>query len=283
MLWLGLGFVVLFCSINMLGESLDGGNRSSGLNHPYSTFVFLLSSKPTNLSSSGPQSLLVSVAVPSVSKVARRPGKEVGRMASPFRGARQGSRPGWAECPRPRAPMLLAQGYPGALAPGEPESPPTLRWRRRTRPGLLDPRWLAGSSCPCARPSAWLLAWPGAGRGSSGGGGERVGSHLEAQVPPRRRRRWRRRGGSDTCVARSRTAVGSAVGQLQTRRGRCWEALREEEAAECGRRGWGGAEGETGVGRERSGQSRVAACAPSALHHRFPGQRSGPRAVRAAA
>ena len=44
-----------------------------------------------------------------------------------FRGRRAGSRPGWAECPRPRAPMLLAQGYPGAPAPGERESPPTLR------------------------------------------------------------------------------------------------------------------------------------------------------------
>lgn len=265
----------------MLGESLDGGNRSSGLNHPYSTF-FLLSSKPTNLSSSGPQGLLVSVAVPSVSKVARRPGKEVGRMASPFGGAgqvrAQAGPNALGRAPRCSSPRVTPGRLPGGTSvPADPPVTPP------DPPRPLGPQVARGSGRPRARrPSAWLLARPGAGRGS--GGGRREGG-----IPPRgpgpsqAGAKMTAARGSDTCVARARTAVGSAVGRLQSRRGRCREALWGEEAAECGRRGRAGAEGEAGVGGERSGQSRVAACAPSALRHRSPGRRSGPRAARAAA
>lgn len=195
----------MFCSINMLGESLDGGNISSGLNHPYSTFVFLLSSKPTNLSSSGPQGLLVSVAVPSVSKVARRPGKEVGRMASPFGGAgqvrAQAGPTALGRAPRCSSPRVTPERLPrGNQSPRRPSSDAAGPARASRTPG--------GSRAPATRARARAP-------GSSPGQVQEEGAVgvAERELDPTSRPRSHPGGGEDDGGSGARTPASLALGR----------------------------------------------------------------------
>lgn len=183
----------------------------------------------------------------------------------------------------PRLGWLPSGARPDAPCPGgtrAPAAPPPwrgpLRWRRLTRPGLPVPTWPAGSGHPRAprrpapRAAGRRKRWQKRVEER-----ERVGSHLEAQVPPRRRQRWRRRGGSAGC----RLCGGAAPNSLPKVPGSCQErggsgVWKEELRGSGGRGGSWGREGRKG---------RVAARAPRALRHRSRGGRSGPRAVRAGA
>lgn len=109
MLWLGLRPVILF--LICLRTARGGGKQRLRSKHNF----FLLSSKSIK-PSSRPHGLLVYGAVPSVSKVGRRPGKEVGQWARPFGGSRR--------CAQalPPAPSL-APRYPWPPGPAVPQHP----------------------------------------------------------------------------------------------------------------------------------------------------------------
>ena len=217
----------LFCFINLLGESRRWWKQKLRAKPPLEHIFFLLSSKPTN-PSSGPQGLLVSVAVPSVSKVGRRPGKEVGQVARLFGGTRQvraqARRAALGRAPRcasprgnesPRRPSRLARAPP--VAPPDPPRPPGPQVASGLRPATRAPA--PGSSRSREREEV-----------AEGGRGER-------ELGLTSRPRSHPGGGRDGGDAGARPAVGSAAGRLQTPCRRCRAAVRREEAAECGRRG----------------------------------------------
>lgn len=114
-------------------------NRGSGLNN---FFSFVIQTKP----SSRPHGLLVYGAVPSVSKVRRRLGKEVGQLASPFCGSRRCAQaPLPALSLEPRSPSPPGPPVPQHWGSREPSrAPPTAPgrwclWRHRRAPRTPGP------------------------------------------------------------------------------------------------------------------------------------------------
>lgn len=190
-----------------------------------------------------------------------------GRVAS---GAQAGARPGAAGCGQTRAPILLA---PGASRPPGRETERSRRPSRhpraltppvepRGRPRTPRPPVARRLRARRARSSSPLLQLPRAGKGAVRGGGERSGSHLVAGVQPRGKTRDGGGAGAPTpaslarCGPRALWAVGSAVGQLRTPRGRCWQLSGEPSAAQCREEGQGERVG-WGEGREEPVAARA--------------------------
>lgn len=241
---------------------------------------FLLS-KPTTNPSSGPQGLLVDVAVPSVSKVVRRPGKEVDQVAYPSGSARQVCAQAQRAAPTcaPHTPRPGgASGSPtpeGPRAPRRPACPPSGTGRSGSAAGLPVPNWPAGSAPATRAPKPGSSSVQKREEVTEGLEEREAGPTSMPRSSPGGRQRWRRRRGSSTCVAGGEPAAVSGLGRLQTPREGAERLSGERRRRSARRRGRGRARGEGRRG------ARAAAAAHKPLRS-APGPGKGRRGARGA-
>lgn len=192
--------------------------------------IFAFASKPIN-PSSGPQGLLVYVAVSSVSKSRKEPWKRSWLGGTSFRGCPAVATPEWAGCSQPGSRSSSPRAPPTPIpSPGEAErSPAPVSWRLQDSPNSWSPSGPQAPRGSRATPAARSSNPREREEVALGDGGGRSGSHLDAGVQPR----WKaemaaapKRGH----LRSSRSAgVVSAVGRLQTPRRRCQATLRRGE------------------------------------------------------